>query len=289
MAYSVASIKIMKFGLDVPTTGEYSEPHVLANLAVEAEKAGWNGFFVWDVIFARDDMRIPVADAWIGLAEIALRTSKIRLGLMVEPLARDRPYLVARRLASLDNLSQGRVICTVGLGYQDLEFTPFGEEVGQSIRGEKLDEALQILSGLWTTDGFSFAGRYYSIDHVTMNPKPAQTPRIPLWVAGGWPLLGPFRRGANWDGICLKGINMKTHEPLNPEEFGQCVDFTLRRRKSNSPFEIVMTGMTPGDGSRETDNTLPFQEKGATWWIEQGISRSVDEYRTRIQAGPPTK
>src|SRR5579863_4582549 len=102
---------------------------------------------------------------------------------MVEPLVRDRPWLVARRLANLDNISKGRIICTVGLGYQDLEFAPFGEEVSAGLRAKKLDEALQILTGLWTTNDFSFAGKHYSLSHVTMNPKPYQTPRIPVWVA----------------------------------------------------------------------------------------------------------
>src|SRR3712207_2370095 len=104
---------LMRFGLDVPTTGEYADARVLAGLAADAEASGWDGFFVWDVMGV-GEAPTPVVDPWIALTAIALQTSRIRLGLMVIPLARHRPWLVARRLANLDQLSGGRMICTVG-------------------------------------------------------------------------------------------------------------------------------------------------------------------------------
>src|SRR5687767_14807075 len=135
----------MKFGLDVPTTGDYADARVLAQLAAEAETAGWDGFFIWDVLFGNQEMTLPVIDPWLALTAIALQTSRLKLGFMIIPLARHQPWVVAQRLAHLDQLSEGRVVCAVGLGYSEREFTAFGQESDPRLRAEKLDEGLEIL------------------------------------------------------------------------------------------------------------------------------------------------
>ncbi len=96
----------MQFGLDVPTTGEYADARLLAEMAKEAEDAGWDGFFVWDVLLG-GARGVAALDAWVALAAIALGTRKVRIGTMVTPLARMRPWLVARTVAALDHLSEG--------------------------------------------------------------------------------------------------------------------------------------------------------------------------------------
>src|SRR5690349_14349952 len=131
----------MKFGLDVPTTGQYADARILAQLAAEAEAAGWDGFFLWDVLLGDQ----PIIDPWIALTAIALQTSRIKIGLIVLPLPRHRPWLIARQLANLDQLSQGRVICIVGTGHSERDFSSFGEEADPVIRAQQLDEGLQVL------------------------------------------------------------------------------------------------------------------------------------------------
>ncbi len=96
----------MKFGLYVPPFGEYASARVLATLAKEAEDAGWDGFFTWDHL-AFHWITAPVVDPWIAYAAIAMNTSRIRFGPLVTPLARRRPWKVARETASLDHLSAG--------------------------------------------------------------------------------------------------------------------------------------------------------------------------------------
>ena len=81
----------MRFGLDVPTTGAYADPSLLAELAAEAEQAGWDGFFLWDVLFPAGDPAVPATDPWVALAAVAARTTRLRIGTMVTPLARQRP------------------------------------------------------------------------------------------------------------------------------------------------------------------------------------------------------
>ncbi len=87
----------MKYGLDIPTAGTYANPRKLADLAAEAEEAGWDGFFIWDVLFAGDQLTTPVADPWVALAAIAMRTQRIRIGALLTPLPRRRPWQVRER------------------------------------------------------------------------------------------------------------------------------------------------------------------------------------------------
>jgi alkanesulfonate monooxygenase SsuD/methylene tetrahydromethanopterin reductase-like flavin-dependent oxidoreductase (luciferase family) len=269
----------MQFGLDVPTTSEYADARVLAQLAADAEGAGWDGFFVWDVLDG--------IDPWVALTAIALRTERIRIGLMVLPLARHRPWLVAQRLADLDRLSGGRVVCTVGLGDPANDAAPFGEDARPSARAERLDEGLAILHGLWSQDAFSFAGSHYSLSEVSLARKPLQAPRIPLWVAGGWPRRAPFRRAARWDGVSFKSVHHDTHAFLSLEDFRAGVAYVRAQRASDAPFEIVMSGDTSGDRDAARARMQALGEAGATWWVEEGLGWTLDEFQPHVLAGPP--
>ena len=274
----------MQFGLDVPTTGAYADARVQAQLAREAEAAGWDGFFLWDTLLGAEAM----IDPWIALTAIALHTAHIKIGLLALPLPRHRPWLVAGQLANLDQLSAGRMICTVGLGYSESIFTAFGEEGSAQVRAQKLDEGLEILTGLWEQEPFSFAGAYYTVKEVTLHAKPVQSPRLPLWVVGGWTRRASLRRAARWDGVCLDGMNIETGEVVHtPEELRECVAYVQAQRTSDAPFEIVMSGETSLDREQGRELVRPFQEAGATWWIEGGYARSFDAFRERIRRGPP--
>jgi hypothetical protein len=272
----------MKFGLDIPTIGPYADARVLAALAVDAEAAGWDGFFIWDVVKG--------IDPWIALTAIALQTSRIKIGLLVLPLPRHRPWLVAQQLAQLDQLSQGRVICTVGIGVDDRDFTSVGEESNWLIRAKKLDEGLEILKGLWTNETFSFTGEHYTLTEVGLQTRPLQTPHIPLWVVGGWPRRAPFRRSARWNGVCIKSIYHDTYTPLSLEDFRTCLAYVHSQGTQGASFEVVMGGETlleePQQGCAMVQT---FAEAGATWWIEEGYSYTSEpeEFRKRILAGPP--
>lgn len=275
----------MKFGLDVPTTGLYADAHVLGQLAAEAEAIGWDGFFVWDTLLGD----AVVIDPWIALTAIALATSRIKIGLVALPLARHHPWLVAQRLANLDQLSQGRMICTVGLGYSEKDFAAFGQQSARGVRAKQLDEGLEIIAGLWSVDQFSFAGEYYALNQVTLHTRPVQSPRIPIWVAGGWPHRSPFRRAAGWDGMCLKSRHMETYEPLTVNDFRACLAYVQAHLTQNTPFEVIMSGESPLDRHQGFETVLPFQEAGATWWVEEGLGFSLEEFRGRIRSGPPSQ
>ncbi len=276
----------MKFGLDVATSGDFANPRKLVDLAVQAEKSGWDGFFVWDVLFTDQSMEDAVIDPWITLAAIAMNTERIRIGAFMTPLARRRPWLVARQTATLDRLSNGRLVFGAALGYQELDFMSFGEDYDPKVRAQKLDEGLEILTGLWTGDMFSFHGDYYQIDHAKFLPKPIQSPRIPVWTAGGWPRHTPLERAAKWDGIYLMASNQITHERLTPQEIREVVAYIQARRTGKAAFEIAVNVEGPADAKAAVDVAQSYQEAGATWWMELSAD-TVEEYRKRIQKGPP--
>ncbi len=102
----------MKTGLFLPLFGDLAEPRCVVELATSAEDAGWDGFFVWDHIFGQDE---PVCDAFVALAAVAAMTKRIRLGPLVTPLARRRPWVLARQTTSVDHLSEGRLVLGIGL------------------------------------------------------------------------------------------------------------------------------------------------------------------------------
>ena len=117
-------------GLFLPPFDVLADPALVAELAAEAEEAGWDGVFVWDHLLYADPVR-EIADPWICCAAIAVATSRIQLGPMVTPLSRRRPQVLARQAASLDRLSGGRLVLGFGLGDDGRvgELSRFGEEV----------------------------------------------------------------------------------------------------------------------------------------------------------------
>ena len=278
----------MKFGLDIPTAGAYADARKLADLAAEAEEAGWDGFFIWDILFTQNQPDVPVVDPWVALSAIAMRTQRIRIGAALTPLPRRRPWQVAREAVSVDHLSNGRLTFGAALGYQALDFTTFGEEYDLNVRAEKLDEGLEVLKGLWSGEVFSFHGKHYQLNDAQMLPKSVQSPRIPVWLAGGWPKRKPLRRAAHWDGIYLMTVNQITGELLKVEEIRQAVTYIKDHRESSDPFDVAVNGEIPAGAQNRSEIIQAYEEAGATWWVElEGEGESFEEYRARIRRGPP--
>jgi alkanesulfonate monooxygenase SsuD/methylene tetrahydromethanopterin reductase-like flavin-dependent oxidoreductase (luciferase family) len=254
----------MKFGLDVATSGDFADPRKLADLAAEAEQAGWDGFFVWDVIFANQTQDEPVVDPWVTLAAIAMRTERIKIGAFMTPLARRRPWQVARQAATLDHLSNGRLVFGASLGYQALDFLPFGEDYDARIRAEKLDEGLVVITGLWAGEEFSFRGKHFQLDKVRFNLRPAQLPRIPVWLAGGWPKRKPLERAARWDGLYLMTTNQATNELLTPEEVREAAAYCAAHRPNGAPFDIAVNLDLPPERGAAAAMLAAYEQAGAT-------------------------
>lgn len=267
----------MKFGFIV-TTGD---PRKAADLAAEAEAAGWDGVFYWDAV-AIDE--IEIYDPWIVMAAMAMRTERVRLGAIVTPPTRRRPWKLARETMTLDRLSNGRLILPVGLGtLDDGAFGNVGEPTEARTRAEMLDESLAILEGLWSGEAFAHVGRHYRFGSMTFRPTPVQQPRIPIWVVGAWPSERSVRRALRFDGILPQ-----TKDPGRIREIAEFIARVRPPELRDRPFEIVVDGTTALDAGSATAAVQPLADAGATWWIEsdwQGAT--VDSLRRRIGAGPP--
>src|SRR6266566_4877930 len=262
----------VKFGLYVPNFGKSFHPLTLVQMAVDAEKSGWDGFFLWDHL-VEWDKRLPLSDSLTVLAAIALKTEKIRIGTTLSPLPRYKPWTLARQTATLDQLSNGRLILSVGLGaIESCDYVRFGEDPNNIVLAEKLDESLQIITGLWSGKRFSFQGKHYSVGPSIFLPTPKQR---------------PFKRAARWDGV----LPLRLPEGLpKPSDLREIAAFIKKHRIATGSFDIVNIGWTTGVSQRkDAEKVASFIEAGMTWWLESLYTKrdSPERMRARIRQGPP--
>jgi alkanesulfonate monooxygenase SsuD/methylene tetrahydromethanopterin reductase-like flavin-dependent oxidoreductase (luciferase family) len=288
----------MRFAIALPPFGPCADLTTLAAMATAAEQAGWEGFFLWDDITLSRPIAMP--DIWIALAAIAMSTHTLRLGATVTPMARRRPWKLARETVTLDHLSHGRLTFAVGLGENPAEFDDLGDEPDPRVRAAMLDEGLAIIDGLWSGEPFQYEGVHYHIRHARFLPRPVQTPRIPIWVGGVWPHKAPFRRAARWDGVFPLGLDLSYTEMMTADDVRAMLSFVQEQRAvaglADKPFDVIHAGVSAGT-DRQADGALaqPYAAAGVTWWLEHLAPDrwgSWDEWPLeamfqRIRQGPP--
>src|SRR4051794_688491 len=190
----------MRHALYAPPFGTFGDAALLVELARSAEDSGWDGFFLWDHLLYEAD--VPFVDAWIALTAMATATERIRLGPLITPLARRRPWKVAREAVTLDHLSHGRLVLGVGLGIDFWrEFSAFGEPAEDDVaRAAMVDDGIAIIRGLLSGEEVTYLGDRHKVEKVRFLPRPVQQPSIPIWSAATFPLrLGPTKRAARCD------------------------------------------------------------------------------------------
>jgi alkanesulfonate monooxygenase SsuD/methylene tetrahydromethanopterin reductase-like flavin-dependent oxidoreductase (luciferase family) len=274
----------MKFGIVMRTDIPLSN---IADLSQEAETSGWDGFFLWDSFAGQDP--------WVLLTSVALRTERIRFGPLVTAPSRRRPWQLASETATLDHLSQGRVILPVGLGAaEDLGFARFGEAVDRKVRAELLDECIDILQGLWSGKPFDYDGKHYKLHEAAFQLKPVQSPRIPIWVVAAWPRQKSMRRALRCEGIIpLKATTDGISYSITPEDIRDIRAYADKHREPTILFDIIVEGETPGEDVAAASKIVrPFAEAGATWWLEDVAATpykkgGIEGMRLRIKQGPP--
>jgi len=299
----------MRYAVSLPNFGTGVNAALVAEWAAVAEAAGWDGFFLWDHLFAFAPGPVDAVDPWIALAAAACRTTAIRLGTLVTPLPRRRPVVLARQTVSLDRLSQGRLVLGVGSGGGPFEWDYCGEQADPIVRGAMLDEHLDLLVRLWSGEPVRHEGRHYRTAGpdwaARCYPPPIQRPRIPIWVAGTWPRTRPFRRAARWDGVVPMRLDGKW-EVADTAAVAARIS-SLRTGDSSSAgasdvgfdtaaFDIAVPGESDGSDSSRLDRYAEHERAGATWWVEAvhpwrygwtvGRSWPLAAMRERIEAGP---
>jgi alkanesulfonate monooxygenase SsuD/methylene tetrahydromethanopterin reductase-like flavin-dependent oxidoreductase (luciferase family) len=276
----------VKHGFVLP----WGDARTAAELAALAEVHGWDGFFVWEPVWG--------VDAWVALAAAAMTTSRIRLGTMLTPLPRRRPWDLAGQTATLDNLSGGRVILSVGLGAAHAGWLAFEPDPGRRTRAELLDEGLDVLTGLWAGQPFEYEGQHYRVtpSDFMPPPQPVQRPRIPIWVVGGFPAARSMARAARYDGWLPNVVGKGAAGPATPDQIREGVrwihDFRTMEGLPTEGYDVICEGTTPaGDPDVGAGIVAPWREAGATWWIEVDWSvarEAVRDYaEERLTAGPP--
>jgi alkanesulfonate monooxygenase SsuD/methylene tetrahydromethanopterin reductase-like flavin-dependent oxidoreductase (luciferase family) len=258
------------------------DPRTVADLAALAEEHGWDGVFTWDGVAIGS---MDTYDPWVVMAAIAMRTERVQLGAIVTPPARRRPWKLAREAMTLDRLSGGRLILPVGLGTtDDAAFGNVGEPTEARIRAERLDESLEIVTGLWSGEPFAFDGRHYRFGPMTFRPTPVRRPRIPIWVVGAWPHERSLRRTLAWDGIYAQVEGVDGLRAV----VGWAEDAWPAATRDR-PWDVVVEGRTSADDPVGAAATVALHAAaGATWWIESDWeSGTVESIRRRIVAGPP--
>lgn len=280
----------MRFGIDLPNLGEFGDPALSLDLAIEAEAAGWDGFFLWDHLIT--GVPGPVTDPWVVMSALAVRTERIRFGPMVTPLARRRMTKLARETVALDHLSGGRLIMGVGLGANDeAEFEDFGDAGDPVVRGRILDESLAVLADLWSGEAVAFEGEHLHVHAAGFLPTPLQRPRIPIWVAGLWPNKRPMRRAAAWDGAFPIDAGGDLTQQLSLERMAEAIGFVGEHRRTDAPFDVAHAGLMSGDRDRDIETAASYAEIGVTWWLEHVYPgrMTANQLRHLIREGPPRR
>ena len=239
----------MKFGLYISNIGSFSDPRTVVRVAERAEAAGWEALLMWDHLGWVWDG--PSVDPWVTLAAVAARTERLLVGPGVTPVPRRRPHVLANQVATLDDLSGGRVIFGAGLGGNRREFEEFGESFDRAARWRLLEEGLAQIRELW-------AG-------------PLSSRKIPVWIGGNSPRAR--RLAAAHDGW-IPDTTSPSEMTMAPEE----IDSTGLR-------DVAVIGYSePGDRSLHA----AYEQAGATWWLESLHDRRMpfDAMLARVAAGP---
>jgi alkanesulfonate monooxygenase SsuD/methylene tetrahydromethanopterin reductase-like flavin-dependent oxidoreductase (luciferase family) len=274
----------VKSGIYLPPFGELADPRRVAGLAAAAEQSGWDGFFIWDHVLTTPGQ--AVGEAWTTLTAIALATSTIRLGALVTPLARRRPWTLARQIATLDQISGGRLVAGIGLG-DDLwqEFSSFGEETDPRARGQLLDESLDVLLALLSGNAVLHRGSRFAIDCPPMLPKPVQDP-VPVWAACIWPHRTPLARAARVAGCfpIFPGSGW-----LPPPAEVRTVAAELAEFGAARSRDLAVCGSSRRlAGAERRDAAAALRDAGVTWLLESfSPGEPAAEVEAFVRAGPP--
>ena len=273
----------VRYGLSIPN---FAEPARLVEVATTAEQNGWDGFFVWDHVLVDRNDPPPIREPWTVLAAAAMVTSRVRLGTLVTPVARRRPWVLARQVTTVDHLSNGRAVLGVGLGVPpDAEYLAFGESGEPRAHAALLDEGLSVIDALWSGEPVEHSGHAHHLHGVRFRPTPVQRPRVPIWVAAALPARAGVRRAARWDGVAPLFSQGDELRPVSPDEVKSIVEDIRELRGDLDAFDVVVWEV-----ALEASLRAAYVEAGATWLIEGPAPGAdwLDDAMLMATEGPPS-
>jgi alkanesulfonate monooxygenase SsuD/methylene tetrahydromethanopterin reductase-like flavin-dependent oxidoreductase (luciferase family) len=267
----------MRHGLFVPAFDELANPDRLVTIAGAAERARWDGIFLWDHLTYPAPVR-ELLDPYVCLAAIAASTTHLALGPMVTPITRRSLAVVARQAATLDRLSNGRLVLGIGLGDDPHlgERSRAVEYPDARARGRALTEASGVLRVLLDGDEVTHAGEYYDVPSTTFLPAARDDGHVPFWLAARWPHRAPLERAARYDGVVIISLT-------DPADVATLRDRLTAYGADLSSFEVVLDPA----GSPERDHSA-WADAGVTWLLhrEGPFDLRYDEVLERVSSGP---
>lgn len=275
----------MDLGLFGINFGEASGPENMARVAQAAEAAGYESVWTGEHIVLPDPQappspaapETPFVDTAVALSYLAAVTDTIKLGSGIIILPQRQPAVLTKSLASVDHVSNGRLIFGIGVGYLEPEMTACSTPMGR--RGDRADEYLAAMRTLWSGDAVSFDGDFVSFDSVTANPKPVQSSihtvvgghsarahRRAVATAHGW--YG-FMRDPDTAAADIDGLRSAADQVDRPAELGELeISITPLRTPDASDLDryrelgVDRLIIQPG-GHRSTDEVLAFIDQHA--------------------------
>ena len=260
----------MKFGIGVICPHAESKPAVenfqtVIEQVVTAKKADFN--FVWSghhVVMSKNHRFQPVP----SIARIAADSGDMHLGYNMI-MALRHPVEIAEQIATLDAITDGKIILGPIAGYHDEEFQAYG--VPKSQRGERLVEGVEIIKRLWTEDEVTYDGRHYSIENVTINPKPVQKPWPPIWI------------GANKDEMVKRASELGDTWFIPPHDTRDTIERQLSLTKD--PSGTGYGGVQPkiaetfvAESDEEAIATYkPYIEEYYEWYKQAGQHEAMEK------------
>ena len=266
----------LRVGIHLPQYGRVAGPEAITRAARHAEELGFCDVWVSDhtVHPAAQDYPSPVLyDPLTTLAWAAAVTSTVGLGTSVLVVPSHEPVSLANTLASLDNLSGGRVVIAAGVGWSEAEFRALGHDF--ATRGRRLDEAIDLFRAVWTDDPVTFHGRYTQLDDIRVLPKPHRP--IPIWIGGS--AEAAHRRAIDrGDGFQLIGVTPAEAAPVVAR---------LRRERPDEGFTISLrTGWDPEgmDPARIAEEAVAYAEAGVQHVVAAPWRRDLDSWLGSMDA-----
>jgi probable F420-dependent oxidoreductase len=260
----------MQFGIHLPHVGRKAAPDAIRRAAVQAEELGFDDVWVSEHIIVPKDATYPPSasfyDPVLTLTWAAAFTQRVRVGTSVLVLPMRHPLPLAKELATLQNLSQGRLILGAGVGWMEAEFAALGAPFRE--RGRRMDEGIALMRAVWTEDPVSFPTRWIPavVQEMRMQPRPVAP--IPIWIGGSSePALKRAKRLDGWHGSRV------------PPDAALALVGRLRAARPDAAFTISLRMRWDGaQPDRMRADLAAYAEAGVQHVLLEPMERELDAW-----------
>lgn len=265
----------MQLGIHLPHIGRKAGPDSIRRAALQAEELGFADVWVSEhIIVPKDGGYPPSPNFWdpvLTLTWAAAVTSRVRLGTSVLVLPMRHPLPLAKELATLQNLSQGRLILGAGVGWLEAEFAALGVPFRE--RGRRMDEGIALMRAVWTQDPVTFETRWIDAEVHNMRSQPQPIVPIPIWIGGSSDAA--FKRACGLDG--WHGSRVR------PDQAKQVVQ-RFRAQRPDEAFTISLRININANNVDESQSALAaYAEAGVQHVMAAPEDRDIDSYLRTVE------